>query len=196
MARALHKSSIVLTHLGCDKTTGRLHSHMSVSEGNSVIEKLGFLVRFWELKARHATLGQPLAPQEQIELLSLMQLVTGDFKLPEAGPVQRTRGALPAQIIGEGAITPIEIRNVSAAALLVASATRMAVGSRVIVRVADAVSGVEITLPCFIEWAWEGAPCTMALIVDGIPTRSDFASPPDAHARSALAMGRRERLVG
>jgi hypothetical protein len=169
---------------------------MSVSEGNSVIEKLGFLVRFWELKARHATLGQPLQPQEQIELLSLMQLVTGDCKMPDAGPVQRTRGALPGQIIGEGAITPVEVRSVSAAALLVAGSMRMPVGSRVIVRVADAVSGVEYALPCSIVWAWEGAPCTMALVVDGIPTRNDFASPSDGQARSALGMGRRERLVG
>ncbi len=169
---------------------------MTVSEGNSVIEKLGFLVRFWELQARHATLGHPLGPQEQIELLSLMQLVTSDCKMPQAGPVQRTRGALPAQIIGEGAITPIELRSVSAAAILIASSARMAVGSRVIVRVADAVSGIEFALPCSIVWAYEAAPCTMALVVDGIPTRSDFASPPDAHARSALAMGRRERLVG
>ena len=169
---------------------------MTTTEGSSVIDKLGFLVRFWELKARHATLGQPLGPQEQIELLSLMQLVTGDFKMPEAGPVQRTRGALPAQIIGEGAITPIELRSVSAAALLIASSARMRVGSRVIVRVADAVSGIEYALPCSIVWAYEAAPCTMALVVDGIPTRSDFASPPDTAARSALAMGRRERLVG
>jgi hypothetical protein len=50
-----------------------------------VIDKLGFLVRFWELKARHATLGEPLSASEQLELLSLMQLVTGDCKMPPPG---------------------------------------------------------------------------------------------------------------
>jgi hypothetical protein len=166
------------------------------AEGNSVLEKLAFLVRFWELKARHATLGHPLAPQEQIELLSLMQLVTGDAPLPGAGPLPRTRGAAPAQIIGEGSITTIEIRAVSAKALLVACAASMPEGSRVVVRVADAVTGVEITLPCTIRWAHDDVPSSMALVVDGIPARSDFTAPADAHARSALSMGRRERLVG
>jgi hypothetical protein len=167
-----------------------------VSEGSTVIDKLGFLVRFWELRARHAMVGQPLHPQEQLELLSLMQLVTSDFKMPDPGPVGRPRGALPAQMIGEGAIVAIEIRSVSAAALLVAAARGVTPGSRVVVRAADAVSGVEYALPCTVVWSFESAPCTMALVVDGVPTMSDFTSPPDAHVRSAMALGRHERLVG
>ena len=67
-----------------------------------MIDKLDFLVRFWELKARNASLGEPLAPREQIELLSLMQLVTGDLDTPQIGPIDRPRGALPAQMIGDG----------------------------------------------------------------------------------------------
>jgi hypothetical protein len=169
---------------------------MTSTEGNSVIEKLGFLVRFWELKARHATLGEPLNPQEQVELLSLMQLVTGDFKMPEPGPVARTSGAVPAQLIGEGSILPVEVRMVTASALLLASPKCLPAGSRVVLRAADAVSGVEYALPCTILWEYDASPCTIALTVDGIPTRSDFASPPDAHVRSAMALGRSERFVG
>src|SRR5438552_14348728 len=97
--------------------------------GEQVIEKLDFLVRFWELKARHATLGQPLAAREQVELLSLMQLVGGDCAMPDAGPVHRGRGSLPAQLIGDGTMKAIEIRSVSASALLVACASSMAAGS-------------------------------------------------------------------
>ena len=169
---------------------------MGSSETTSVVDKLGFLVRFWELRARHATLGQPLAPQEQLELLSLMQLVTGDFRMPEPGPAPRTRHALPAQLIGEGAILPIEIRSVSAAAIVVASLKPMPPAARVIVRAADAVTGIEFALPCSVVWVHEGSPCVMALAVDGIPTRSEFASPPEAPFRIALAIGRHERLVG
>ncbi len=161
-----------------------------------MIQKLDFLVRFWELKARHATLGEPLAPKEQIELLSLMQLVTHDFRVPKAGPAARIGASLPAQLIGDGIILPINVRSISAAAIVVAAAGTMSLGSRVIVRAADAVSGVEYALPCTIAWVYPGAPNTMALVVDGIPTRSDFSSPPDAQARSALAMGRQEPLVG
>src|ERR1700723_3204922 len=85
----------------------------STATGAQVIQKLDFLVRFWELKARHATLGEPLGPREQIELLSLMQLVTHDVRVPRAGPAVRTGASLPAQLIGDGTILPIEVRSVS-----------------------------------------------------------------------------------
>jgi hypothetical protein len=169
---------------------------MTVAEGNSVIEKIGFLVRFWELRGRHATLGQPLGPHEQIELLSLMQLVTADFKMPSAGPVGRPRTALPAQLIGEGAIVPVEIRKVSAAAVVVASLATIEDDARMILRTADAVSGVEYSLPCVVAWSHIGSPCTIALVVDGIPIRSDFGRPYDVPVQSSMGMGRRERLVG
>jgi hypothetical protein len=161
-----------------------------------VIDKLGFLVRFWELKARHATLGQPLSSSEQIELLSLMQLVTSEFRMPEPGACVRPANALPAQLIGEGTIQAVEVRHVSAAALLVASAKSVSLGERMIVRAADAVSGVEYVLPCSVAWAHEGTPCTLALVVDGIPTRSDLTSLPEPRVAQGFAIGRQSRLVG
>jgi hypothetical protein len=161
-----------------------------------VIDKLGFLVRFWELKARHATLGQPLSGSEQLELLSLMQLVTGDFKMPEPGTCARPANALPAQLIGEGTILPVEVRYVCAGALLVASAKPMTPAERVIVRTADAVSGVEYALPCNIAWVYDGSPCILALAIDGIPTRSEFAAMPEPRTASVLSIGKQVRLVG
>ena len=161
-----------------------------------MIDKLGFLVRFWELKARHATLGEPLAGREQLELLSLMQLVTSDFKMPEPGSCARPANALPAQLIGEGTILPVELRHVCAAALLVAAARSMSPGERVIVRTADAVSGVEYALPCNVSWVYDGSPVIMALVVDGIPTRAEFAALPEPRQASVLSIGRQVRLVG
>ncbi len=168
-------------------------------EPMGVIEKIDFLVRFWELEARNASLGQPLSAGEQVELLSLMQLVTGDHRLPPAGPVARTRSALPAQVIGDGTIKAVEIRSVSASAILVAGAGAiMSVRAQVIVRTADAVSGVEYALPCRVLWAYPGTPCTMALAVDGVPTRTDFSTPPihGPYAPRSLSIGRTFRLVG
>ena len=160
-----------------------------------MVDKIGFLVRFWELKARHATLGQPLSAREQLELLSLMQLITTDFKLPEPGTCARPADALPAQLIGEGTILPVEVRHVCAAALLVASAKSMTPAERVIIRMADSISGVEYALPCSIAWVYDATPCIMALIVDGIPTRTEFAIMPEPRVASVLPMGRRVRLV-
>jgi len=161
-----------------------------------VIDKLDFLVRFWELRARHATLGQPLAAREQVELLSLMQLVTSDLRIPKAGPIAHPRDALPAQLIGDGTILAVEVRGISAAALVVVSAGTMPSGARVIVRAADAVSGLEYVLPCSVAWLHHGSPHTMALVVDGVPTRNDFSSPSQPPMRIAMPMGRHERLVG
>jgi hypothetical protein len=162
-----------------------------------VIDKLGFLVRFWELRARHATLGEPLSGREQLELLSLMQLVTGDFRMPEPGTCARPSNALPAQLIGEGTILPVEVRHVCAAALLVASSRPMSPSERVIIRTADAVSGVEFALPCTVAWVYDASPCIMALVVDGIPVRAEFAAVPEPRAAaSVLSMGRQVRLVG
>ncbi len=158
----------------------------------SVMEKIDFLVRFWELKARSESSGDPLAQAEQVELLSLMQLVRAKQSVQPAGPVARDAGAIPAQVIGDGSIQPIEIRNVTASAILVAAASAFAVGAQVILRIADAVSGIEFALPCEVTWAFEGAPCTMALAVDGIPTRTDFV----ARASPGFRMGPRRRLLG
>jgi hypothetical protein len=170
----------------------------SKSEKAAVIDKLGFLVRFWELRARHAMLGEPLSAPEQLELLSLMQLVTGDFKMPPAGTCARPPNAIPAQLIGEGTILSVEVRYVCAAAVLVASVKSMTLGERVIVRTADAVSGVEYALPCTVAWAYDASPCIMALAVDGIPTRSDLVTLPDPHVSRDLRVfpiGRQARLV-
>ncbi len=162
-----------------------------------MIDKLDFLVRFWELRARNESLGEPLAPREQIELLSLLQLVTGDLDVPAVGPVERPKYAVPAQMIGEGTILPVEIRSVSAAACVVSCAAQsVPEGAQVILRAADAVSGVEYALPCRVLWVYKGAPTILALSVDGIPTRKVFAEVPEPRMSMPLALGKHVRLVG
>ncbi len=161
-----------------------------------MLDALDVFIRFWELRIRHANLGEPLQPSEQIELLSLMQLVSQDARASRQGGLARRSGSLPAQLIGDGVIQPIEIRHLSAAAILATGRGLVSTGSRVVVRAADAVRGVDYVLPCQVTWFHPGDPNTMALVVDGIPTKNHFSSPPDAQARSALAMGRQEPLVG
>jgi len=159
-----------------------------------VIDKLDFLVRFWELRARNESLGEPLSPREQIELLSLLQLVTGDLDVPAQGPVDRPKYALPAQMIGEGTILPVEIRAVSAAACVVSCAAQVPEGAQMILRAADAVSGVEYALPCRVLWVYKGAPTILALSVDGIPTRRVFAEVPEPRMSMPLALGKHARM--
>lgn len=161
-----------------------------------MIDKLDFLVRFWELKARNASLGEPLEGREQIELLSLMQLVTGDLDVPAIGPCERPRSALPAQMIGDGTILPVEVRSVSAGAVVVSCASTVPRGANVILRASDAITGVEYALPCKVLWVYRGAPTIVALSVDGIPTRRVFAGVPEPRIAMPLALGKHARLVG
>ena len=200
MARALHTIPVDMNRarvfLGTRAVIAPSRVGPRSSRGIPVIEKLDFLVRFWELRIRHATSGNPLGPSEQVELLSLMQLVTSEFRIPRAGPAARTKDPLAAQLIGDGAILPIELRSISAAALIATCEGRVPPGSRAIVRAADAISGVEYLLPCTVAWVHAGTPNTIALAVDGVPTRKDFTSPLEVQVHSTLMMGRHERLVG
>ena len=165
-----------------------------------MIEKLDFLVRFWELTARNASLGEPLSSREQMELLSLMQLVTGDLEVPEPGPVDRPKSPIPAQVIGEGTMFPVEIRTVGAAALVVSCASALPNGAQVILRAADAISGVEYAMPCKVLWVHRGSPAILALAVDGIPTRRVFVEVPEPRLSMplSLSLGPRKhaRLIG
>lgn len=169
-----------------------------------MLDKLELLMRFWELRARHAFAGQPLTSGEQVELLSLMQLMTGDVELPRPGNLAPSPDALKAQLIGDGVIATAEIRKVSAAGLLVSTQTPAIPSTRFIVKTADAIGGVEYTLPCKVIWSHGTKPTSLALTVDGVPSCTPFTSLPDVAravpSASALSpsfqMGRHVRLVG
>ena len=164
-----------------------------------MIEKLALLVRFWALKTRHAT-GEPLDDHEQLELLSLLQLVTNDLRVPEEGRCRRPASAVRAQLIGEGSVASVELRFVGAAALVVAAPGPLPRGARVVLRATDAVAGVEYTLPCAVLWAHGQDPVTVALEVDGVPHCVAFgagvcAAPRPSYPPGLGGFGRKARLV-
>src|SRR5262249_2496659 len=108
-----------------------------------------------------------------------MQLVIGDLDVPPMGSYERPRSALPAQMIGDGTILSVDIRSVTAGAVIVGCASPVPAGTQVILRAADAITGVEYALPCNVRWVYRGAPMIVALVVDGIPTRSVFTGIPE-----------------
>lgn len=171
-----------------------------VAEGSllMLLDQLDFLVRFWELKARHARQGEPLSATEQLELLSLLQLVSNDLSIPPRvrEGATRDRGAIPVQLIGDGAMVIAQLRTVSAGALVVASSTTFEEGAILIVRVTDAVAGIEFSLPCTVAWSMRGAPDRMALVPDGIPSRARLVAPIGASAHFPMGGRSRPRMVG
>jgi hypothetical protein len=151
-----------------------------------MLEKLDFMVRFWQLRARNSDLGAPLSALERVELLSLLRLMSSDAPLPEQGAPPRTDQGVPVQLAAPGGFLSAELRLVCAEGMLVACASPMRSGQSVIVRLADPVSGVEYTVPCTVEWAHVGTPSAMALRVDGAPSRMSFAIPAPGMWRSPL----------
>jgi hypothetical protein len=142
-----------------------------------MLEKLDFMMRFWDLKARHESLGAPLLPVERIELLSLLSLMATDDPLPDAGPPPRSEHALEAQITARGGFIAVEVRMVCARGIVVACMTPLPARESTVVRLADDVTGVEYTVPCIVEWGFVGSPSAMALRVDGAPARMSFIVP-------------------
>src|ERR1700722_344985 len=117
-----------------------------------MLEKLDLMVRFWELTARNATVGHPLTRDEQVELLSWMQLITTDMQVPGPGPLARNANALPAQVIGAGSSCAVELRAVLARALLVTTAVSLPVGASVLLHATDAIAGIEYVISCVVRW--------------------------------------------
>ena len=150
-----------------------------------MLEKLDLMVRFWELTARHSEGGEPLTSDEQVELLSWLQLITTELVAATPGPLVRAlastspseengQATLPAQVIGAGTSSAVEIHAVLARALVVTSAAPLPTGASVLVRATDAVAGVEYVIPCIVKWVNEASPCSAALAVDGVPSRKAF----------------------
>jgi hypothetical protein len=153
-----------------------------------MLEKLDLMVRFWELTARYATgTVSPLSKDEQVELLSWMQLITTDLDVPPPGPLAQNGNALPAQVIGAGTANGVELRGVLARALLVTSAMPIPEGASVLLRVTDAVAGVEYVIPCIVKWVHYASPCSVALVVDGVPSRKTFAGGPRSEPKVTQA---------
>jgi len=141
-----------------------------------MLDKLDFMMRFWDLKARHEYLGVPLSPVERIELLSLLSLMATDDPLPDAGAPPRSEHALGAQITARGSFVAVEVRMVCARGLVVACVTPLPAGQSTVVRLADDATGVEYSVPCVVEWGTVGSPSAMALRVDGAPARMSLGA--------------------
>ena len=139
-----------------------------------MLDKLDFMMRFWDLKARHESLGAPLSAVERVELLSLLSLMATDDPLPPPGPPPRSEHALEAQITARGSFVGVEVRMVCARGVVVACMTPLPAGESTVVRLADEVGGVDYAVPCVVEWGIEGSPSAMALRVDGAPARMTF----------------------
>jgi hypothetical protein len=165
----------------------------SPSEGRiSMLDKLDFMVRFWRLRARHEALDKPLTAFERVELLSLLQLMATDQHLPDPGPAPRTEHSFPIQITASGGFLGGELRLVCPDGIVIAASAPLPAGQSTLVRLVDAIAGVEYALPCVVVWSYVGSPSAAALRIDGVPTRTTFAMPELSVWRSSPSVAPQE----
>jgi hypothetical protein len=153
------------------------------------MEKLDFLVRFWGLRTRYETLGVPLTKEERLELLSLLQLLAAEDEPPAIETIDPSQRGVPVQVTaGSGFLSGV-LKDLSSDRLVIGAVEPLPTGQRTILHVADAVSGVEYSVPCVVTWAREDEPCLIGLAPDGVPTRSEFTVPVSGLFRSPLGIG-------
>ena len=102
------------------------------------MEKLDFLVRFWELRARFETLGVPLTKSEGFELLSLLQFLAADDEPDAIESIDPSRRGIPAQITAGSGFLAAELKDLSAERIVIGAVEALPTGQRTILYVADA----------------------------------------------------------
>ena len=154
-----------------------------------VMEKLDFLVRFWELRARYEAIGLPLTKNERFELLSLLQLVASEDGPSAIEAVDPSSRGVPVQLTAGSGFLSGDLKDLSSERLVVGAVYPLPVGERTVVYLADAVSGIEYTVPCVVTWFRDDEPCLIGLAPDGLPSRSQFTVPKSGLWRSPLRIG-------
>ena len=154
-----------------------------------MMEKLDFLIRFWELRARYEMLGVPLSKDERFELLSLLQLIAADEGPTAICAIDPSRRGVPVQLTAGNGFLAGDLKDLSADRLVVGAVEPLSMGQRTILYVADAVSGVEYNVPCVVTSLRDDEPCLICLAPDGVPARSEFTVPASGFFRSPLGIG-------
>ncbi len=153
------------------------------------MDKLDFLVRFWELRVRYEAIGMPLTKSERFELLSLLQLVAAEDEQTTLEKVDPSRRGVPVQLTAGSGFLSGDLKILASDCLVIGAACPLPLGERTVVYIADAVTGIEYTIPCVVTWSREDEPCLIGLAPDGLPSRSHFTVPTSGLWRSPLRIG-------
>ena len=162
-----------------------------------MLDKLDFMMRFWSLFARYGAPGAPLSAVEQIELLSLIRLMSTDLPLPEEpGPELRSVSGISVELTAPGGFLKAELKLVCASGFVVACSQPLRAGQSTILRLTDAGTELEYAIPCVVTWTYAGTPAAMALRVDGAPVRLSLENLTPTLWRSPLGVPRASALGG
>jgi hypothetical protein len=160
-----------------------------------VMDEFDLLFRYWLLRAKYDAVGSPLTEAERTELLSLVQQAASEREASDPQEAERACRSLPVKLTAGGGFSAGELRQMAPELLVVAAAEHLDPGTRTVVTLADAISGVEYSLPCVVRWAKRSAPCLLGLSIAGPPTKSAFAVSATGRVQIAFGLGKRDRSL-
>src|SRR5688500_2335942 len=126
-----------------------------------MLHLLDMIYEYQLLRTKEERLQIPLDDEERARVIGLERLLVGDP--PPRGEARRKTPRLleplPVQFTLPGGFGSGEIRNISGGGMAIVTARPPAIGTRTIVRVADATAGVEYVFPGRVVWrAVDGKP--------------------------------------
>jgi hypothetical protein len=160
-----------------------------------VMDEFDLLFRYWVLRTQYEAIGAPLTAAERNELLSLVQLAASERDASNRRDVDQEPSGLPVKLTFGSGFLAGDLRQMAPELLVVAATEPLAPGTRTILALADAISGVEYSLPCVVRWAKRAAPCLMGLSVDGAPSKATFATSRSTPLQAPFGLGPRARPV-
>lgn len=138
---------------------------------------LEMIYEYQLLRSREQHLQIELDESERVRLMGLRRLLQGESPHTiSRREFVRVKLAMPVQFTMPGGFESGEIRDLSAGGFCIATPRPPAVGTRIIVRVADPLGGSEYVFPCSVVWRIERGPGRMGVVLDGVPHRSAFLS--------------------
>ena len=145
------------------------------------------------LLSKRDRLGVPLDEAEQLRLVALGRLLAAQAN---AGGRSMERVPFPGEVsfTTPGGFESGDVRNVGGAGMAVATARPAPAGTRVVVRIADGLAGVEYFFPCRVVWSRRAPLPGMGLAFDGTPSRADYVAQEDTGIWSrSVRLGRPEK---
>src|SRR3972149_3068070 len=116
----------------------------------------------------------------------MIQMVTSTTITADPDPSSSLRRGIPVQLTAGSGFLAGDVRGLRADGLVGGAAEPISPGVRTIAYVADAVSGVEYSMPCVVAWAYDAEPWMMGLALDGLPARAELMAPISALLRWPL----------
>src|SRR5687767_2529568 len=155
-----------------------------------MLHLLEMIYEYQWLRTKEERLSIPLEDDERARLIGLERLLVSEPPGREARrKTPRLPTPLPVQFTVPGGFGSGELRNVSGGGMAILTVRPPVVGTRTIVRIAEATTGMEYVFPARVVWRTMDARPAMGIAFDGVPSQAPFLAPTRGAWRRELRLG-------